>query len=202
MTITGKFDQLMETYKNATDTEGRRIRVKLREIAACYEECTVEEQEFLYDVVDKFCELVDLIHDREDSRCNAMCGQYGADAYLPMVQCDLPQTPFCQDGNSILLNFHNHFIKRKSPSTMQDYVARVRTFAYSKNYLPSMLRSGELGIRELTMDPVVFTYQNIEQILARFQTKDENGVSIKQRNNIRSALRLLNDFKREIDHRG
>ena len=45
------------------------------------------------------------------------------------------------------------------------------------------------------MNPVLFTYENLELILATFPTRDENGQIVKQRVNIRSALRKLNEFK-------
>jgi hypothetical protein len=45
------------------------------------------------------------------------------------------------------------------------------------------------------IDPVVFTYENIERILATFKTRDDQGNIIKQNVNLRSALRKLNEFK-------
>ena len=78
---------------------------------------------------------------------------------------------------------------------MKDYAARIKTFAYSEQYLQSMIETGELGDLCVTADPVLFTYDNIELILARFNTKDDAGQSVKQRLNIRSALRMLNEFK-------
>lgn len=78
--------------------------------------------------------------------------------------------------------------------TMKDYVARIYTFSGPK-YLGEMFDHQRWG----GMDPVIFTYENIELILATFQTRDENGEIVKQRVNIRSALRRLNEFKQHAE---
>ena len=96
----------------------------------------------------------------------------------------------------MLDDFYDYFIKTKTESTMKDYVARIKTFAYSGRYLDELLESGAIGFSTINDDPVLFTYKNIEIILARFNTKNTNGTSIKQRLNIRSALRMLNEFKK------
>ena len=49
-----------------------------------------------------------------------------------------------------------------------------------------------------TFEPIVFIYNNLELIIAKFKTTNNNGDTIKQRLNIRSALRKLNDFKQII----
>ena len=73
---------------------------------------------------------------------------------------------------------------------MKDYAARINTFS-GPRYLGEMFTPQQMG----GMDPVLFTYENIELILAIFKTRDENGEIVKQRVNIRSALRRLNEFK-------
>lgn len=85
---------------------------------------------------------------------------------------------------------------KKVNLTMKDYAARVKTFA--KRYLDAMLADGVLGCTELTEDRVLFTYRNIELILARFDTKEDGQIN-KQKSNICSALRKLNQFKRETE---
>lgn len=201
--VSRKFDELFDKYRNATCIEDRRIKVKLKEIIACFDECDPAEQEFTSDIIDKFCEMIKLIEERnEDERqaiifkydapCNTSGGRY--ESFVPCYNNREQQKAY-RTADELLTVFYNSFIEKKSASTMKDYVARVRTFAYSERYLGKMLQSGELGISEIYTDPVLFTYENIEIILARFNTKDENGVSIKQKNNIRSALRMLNEFK-------
>lgn len=207
--VSKKFDELFNKYRNATCIEDRRIKVKLKEIIACYDECAPAEQEFTSEIVDKFCEMIELIEERNEDERQALIFKYdisyntsggSSESFVPCNnRRELhkeKQSPY-RTADELLTAFYNSFIEKKSVSTMKDYVARVRTFAYSERYLGKMLRSGELGISEIHTDPVLFTYSNIELILARFNTKDENGVSIKQKNNIRSALRMLNEFKCE-----
>ena len=64
--VSPKFEELFKQYSDYTDTEGRRIKVKMKEIAACYDECNLEEREFVDDIIDKFCELIDRINDRNE----------------------------------------------------------------------------------------------------------------------------------------
>ena len=132
------------------------------------------------------------------------------------------QCPF-SDGDSLRVAFYNHFRNGKKKSggervehpeisslddlkkssvnlTMRDYVARIQTFA--NGYLLDLPRVAELWHREneqARVDSVLFTYNHLELILASFETKeyDQNGEKVlnKQKNNIRSALRKLNEFK-------
>ena len=88
--------------------------------------------------------------------------------------------------------------------TMFDYCNRIKT--YSKKYLHEIFPEdsipcvihGEDAEEYETYEPIVFVYNNLELILAKMKTTDENGETIKQRLNIRSALRKLNEFKQEI----
>ena len=47
-------------------------------------------------------------------------------------------------------------------------------------------------------DPVLFTFDHIERILATFKTRNDAGEILKQNVNLRSALRKLNEFKQSI----
>ncbi len=197
-----ELDDLLKDYNDVASREDRRIKLKLNEIVACYDECTVEEREFADEIVRKFCDLFELLKNQNndcrqvaDSGYEKLCGITEGNSERFISYQNKEDYVSFDDPEELLVEFYNHFIKKKSASTMKDYVARIRTFAYSERYLDKMLRSGELGISEIYIDPVLFTYENIEIILARFNTKDENGVSIKQKNNIRSALRMLNEFK-------
>ena len=88
--------------------------------------------------------------------------------------------------------------------TMWDYCNRIKTFA--KKYLYEMypvdsipfIVHGDGADEYQTFEPIVFVYNNIELILAKMKTTNERGETVKQRLNIRSALRKLNDFKQEI----
>ena len=217
--VTEKFDELYNKYANATYILDRAIKVKLKEIIVCQEECDPSEQVFTYQIIDKFCEVIELLEERNDEYCEALkfkCSGLEENpgtnlnqfmAFPNNQNTSREDSMHYNNPGKLLDDFYKRFVKKdppspdddgkKSPSTMNDYVARIKTFASSEQYLDEMLSSGVLGIREINTDPILFTYNNIELILARFNTKDENGVAIKQRNNIRSALRLLNDFKRE-----
>ena len=219
--VTEKFNELRNQYADATDDVGREIKLKLGEIIACQEVCNPIEHKFTFKLVDRFCELIELINERNGKVMDVLRFQCGELDEIPvttlnqyMAYANNPnfsqEDSSYEDSAELLDDFYNRFAKKdddnkesssdddkRSSSTMRDYVARIKTFAMSEQYLDEMLSSGVLGVREINTNPILFTYNNIELILARFNTKDENGVAIKQRNNVRSALRLLNDFKRE-----
>lgn len=85
--------------------------------------------------------------------------------------------------------------------TMWDYCNRIKTFAkkylyeiYPEDTIPHVIH-GENADDYETFEPIVFIYNNLELILARMKTTNEKGETVKQRLNIRSALRKLNEFK-------
>lgn len=85
--------------------------------------------------------------------------------------------------------------------TIFDYVNRIKTFAnkylqeiYPDDVIPRVMHD-EPGEPCETFEPIVFIYNNLELIIAKMKTTDEKGKVVKQRLNIRSALRKLNDFK-------
>ena len=89
---------------------------------------------------------------------------------------------------------------------MLDYCNRIKTFAkrylhemYPEDSIPRVIH-GEDADEYETYEPIVFIYENLEHILAKIKTTDENGETVKQRLNIRSALRKLNEFKQEREH--
>ena len=83
----------------------------------------------------------------------------------------------------------------KVNSTVKDYVARINTF--TRRYMRELPRTMELWLGQTRkIDPVVFTFLNIELILAEFETKNGDGSVNKQKSNIQSALRKLNEFKK------
>ena len=199
--VTKKFDDFFNEFQNSSSTIDRKIKVKLKEIIACHEECTLEEKEFTNEIIDKFCELIDLIEERNNDVHNDLAFEYrtfngkpvgASENFLTVLDEKIKYT----SPENLLDDFYDYFIKTKTESTMKDYVARIRTFAYSGRYLDELIESGAIGFITINDDPVLFTYKNIEIILARFNTKNTNGTSIKQRLNIRSALRMLNEFKK------
>ncbi len=89
--------------------------------------------------------------------------------------------------------------------TMWDYCNRIKTFAkkylyeiYSEESIPRVVHGDDADDYE-TYEPIVFVYNNLELILAKMKTTNENGETVKQRLNIRSALRKLNEFKQEMN---
>ena len=93
--------------------------------------------------------------------------------------------------------------KAKVNLTIWDYVNRIRTFAnkylyeiYPEDSIPTVIH-GEDADEYETFEPIVFIYNNLELILAKMKTTNENGETVKQRLNIRSALRKLNEFKQQ-----
>lgn len=129
-----------------------------------------------------------------------------------------------EDDNEVLEAFYNYF-KRSGENqlsyrqiegyvfeseeerrakvnlTIWDYCNRIKTFAkkylyeiYPEEYIPSVIHGEDADDYE-TFEPIVFVYNNLEVILAKMKTTNENGETVKQRLNIRSALRKLNEFK-------
>ncbi len=89
--------------------------------------------------------------------------------------------------------------------TMWDYCNRIKTFAkrylheiYPEESIPHVIHGEDADDYE-TYEPIVFVYNNLELILAKMKTTNEKGETVKQRLNIRSALRKLNEFKQEMD---
>lgn len=88
--------------------------------------------------------------------------------------------------------------------TIFDYVNRIKTFAnkylheiYPDDVIPRVIHPDSFDELD-TFEPIVFIYNNVELIIAKMKTTDEEGKVVKQRLNIRSALRKLNEFKQAI----
>lgn len=94
--------------------------------------------------------------------------------------------------------------KRMVNLTILDYCNRIKTYAkrylhelYPEESIPMIIHADGAENYQ-TFEPIVFLYNNLELILAKMKTTNENGETVKQRLNIRSALRKLNEFKQEI----
>ena len=188
-----ELETLHKAYQNATTREDRQIKLKIREIIACYDECSVDEREFADEIIIKFCQLIRLLKQQPEAEQLVQYAERGSDLqkFLSFREDDTAY----HRADQLLDAFYQYALSKKSAATTRDYVARIKTFAGSEQYLGAMLESGALGVKAIQIDPVLFTFRHIELILAKFQTKDSNGRSVKQRLNIRSALRLLNEFK-------
>ena len=162
-------------------------------------------------------EIIELTQKCESLQAKAGRSQL---AYVPQVQAVM-ESQFEYD-REVLEAFYNHFAKegqlpywqideyvfesdeqRKKlvNLTLWDYCNRIKTFAnkylfeiYPENIIPKIIH-GENADEYESYEPVVFIYNNLEMILAKFKVGEGKGV--KQRLNIRSALRKLNEFKQE-----
>ncbi len=178
------------------------------------------------EIIDEFTDIISII-DRRNQRQLLFAqknvqGVYGGqDSNYNYMAFSAKNSEFA-DGEDLLDAFKVYLKengKSKAESTINDYASRIKTFAKndsgtdgaSDKYLGKIISTGALGDVDYKRieDKVLFTYNNLEIILARFDTRksdeelaqatDDNKSTKndKQKNNIRSALRKLNEFKRE-----
>lgn len=217
-----EFENLLAEYRYATDREDRLIKRRLEAIAACYDECTLAEREFADEITVEFCRLIALLKEQRpktDPHPTIGMAMGGMSRYMAHPQeAHRPQ----EDDEQLIAAFYDHFrgegrvpyaelpnlpddlpieeMRRLINVTIRDYAARVRTFG--ERYIWQVPRMRELWRQqEGRLGMVQFIYMHIEWILASFDTTDENGVSNKQKVNIRSALRKFNAFKQAREYR-
>ena len=224
-----EFDELRSTYCNATSREEKLIKHKLDSIVSLYENCDVKEREFADEITLEFSRIIALLKNQHQKEIAELNQKYEAlqkqqestrSSYIPCSQAETHPTFECD--YHLLGEFYNHFKKAEQLPyweidgykfesdeqrkelvnyTMLDYVSRIKTFAnkYLYEIFPEEAVQLTAGDDEAP-DGVVFTYNNLEVILAKMKTKNEEGKIIKQRLNIRSALRKLNEFKQKEQH--
>ncbi len=189
------FNLLQQKYAAPQSPEEKDIKRSLDVIAKLFNMCDESEYYYAEVITRHFCRIVHTIQ-RQNRQA----------APAPSVPAVLPSR--YQTDRDLMRDFYNHYKKPEQVDyndisaaleqgrkelinpTIKDYVARIYTFTTPK-YLGKMFPPESLD----GIDPVLFTYENIELILATFQTRDERGEIIKQNVNIRSALRKLNEFK-------
>ena len=187
-------EALLNKYSNAQSREDVYIKRTLENIAAQFEVCTPDQRYYADVITRDFCRIMELLLKQQAAK--KACPEVG--------ERDLRY----RNGTELARAFYNHYKQagqvdymeisgalengRKDlvNPTMKDYVARIYTFCGPK-YLGEMFREQDLG----DTDPLLFVYDHIEMILATFRTRDHQGQIVKQRVNIRSALRKLNEFK-------
>lgn len=208
--LTPEFEKLYDQYRNAQTSEERMIRMQLNILAQCYSECQADDRDFADRYTTEFCKLVQLLLQEQRQIFDA-AKTVGDDFSQPM---DLhhsfvayrPQRTSFQSSEELLCAFEKYLQEKKnaqgkqpSPTTIKDYLARIRTFA--NKYIWEDPRLCALWREEQgSADPILFTYQYLELALGGFETKGQQGID-KQKLNIRSALRNLSDFKRTIENR-
>ena len=188
------FNNLQQKYANAKSPEDLDIKRSLDVIAKLFQMCDESENYYAEVITRHFCRIIRTIEKQKP---------------VPQAAPTPAAVPSrYQSDRELMRSFYNHYKKPEQVDyteiaaalkqgrkdlvnpTIKDYVARIYTFTTPK-YLGKMFPSQALeGI-----DPVLFTYENIERILATFKTRDSAGEIIKQNVNIRSALRKLNEFK-------
>ncbi len=204
-----ELNRLIQEYRNAETSEDKLILRKLEAIRALCSDCKGDEMIFAHEIADEFCRVIHLLRDKQEKTIIAAPVLPRVTGWIPQREQTLPY----QNGRQLLGAFYNHFKeehelsyfdikdypfkdeadkKQKVNSTMMDYVARINTF--SNKYLSEMFGAEEMQAAGV-FDDILFVYQHLELIIARFSTKDANGESVKKRLNIRSALRKLNEFK-------
>ena len=192
--LVDEFEKIYSEYQNVTAPQDRKVRLKLKEIIASYEECGIEERDFIDDIIKKFCELIELFRteERVESALAREAGKANGAVYNDK------QCPYAS-GDALLSDFLRYFTEQKGYPviTIKDYASKIKTFCTDKNneYLYGIFpRDSVEG------DALLFTYNNIETIIDRFDIRDENGDKSRQRQNIRAALRKLCEFRRIKDH--
>lgn len=192
---------LLKKYGNAASKEELYIKNLLENIAKTLTICDTNEYYYADLVAQDFCRVIDMM-EKQRKKESAILGTTAQRS-----------SPF-PNHFELVRAFYNHFKEEEQVDyweidhairngrkdlvnlTLKDYVARIYTFS-GKRYLGEMFR-----LEEITQsDPVLFTFENLEMILATFKTRDEEGAIVKQRVNLRSALRKLNEFKQYLTTR-
>ena len=169
------------------------MKIKIENIISLCSSRNPDEARFANELSVEFCRLIDLIKERYENEITFMSYEY--DTKLNELESNTSKFMACKKEkrpfeNSIILEdvFFRYFIEQGySELTVKDYFARVKT--YSKKYLNEIYSEKEVPTNP--DERILFVYDNIEFIIAKFDVKEE-----KQRFNIRSALRKLNDFKK------
>ncbi len=190
------FNALQQKYANAKTGTDLEIKRSLDMIAKLFAAC--EESEYYYaEVITRhFCRIIRNIERQKVPTA----------AQNPSVPTQHP-SPYAS-ADDLMRAFYNFYRQQGQVDyrevaatlaqgrkdlvnlTMKDYVSRIYTFSGAK-YLGKLFDEQTLA----DVDPVLFTYENIELILATFKTRDPQGQIIRQAVNLRSALRKLNEFK-------
>lgn len=204
---------LREKYADASSKEALYIKKMIDDTVELLKLCDQNEYYYADMITRNLCRIIEItekLHIKEMREAKESSAQIAQPAHRLHEWIGMKERCGEQfrNGEELLRAFYNHY---KDPGqvdyleigsaiesgrrdlvnpTMKDYAARINTFSGPK-YLGEMFTPQQMG----GMDPVLFTYENIELILATFKTRDDNGEIVKQRVNIRSALRRLNEFK-------
>ena len=208
--------RLREKYADASSKEALYLKKLIDDVVELLKLCDRDEYHYADLIARDLCRVIEVtekLHAKElrEAQENFAPLQQEEQRLHGWVSAPERRDVQFRDGYELLGAFYNHYKKPEQVDyvdvpkalerghkdlvnpTMKDYAARIYTFSGPK-YLGEMFETQLLR----GMDPVLFTYENIELILAKFRTRDENGEIVKQRVNIRSALRRLNEFKQHM----
>ena len=186
-------EKTIREYEADKTELGADIYKRLSRITKILAKCDKEEYYYAEMVANEFCQIINAIKEQnhiiQTNYAREIQSTSSTNNLQGFVACPADQKIY-KNQIELLDAFYAFLIEMgKEPVTAKDYVARNKTFA--NRYLSELTNQDTLTVN----DEVVFTYDNLEYILATFNTKDETGAPIKQKVNIRSALRMLNQFK-------
>lgn len=188
------FNSLQQKYAHPKTAEEMDIKRSLDVIAKLFNMCDESEYYYAEVITRHFCRIIHQIG-KHKSSVTTQASSVSAPAMY-------------QSAAALMRDFYNHYKKPEHVDyqeinsaldqgrkdlvnlTIKDYVARIYTFS-GPRYLGKMFDPQLLA----DIDPVLFTFEHIEHILATFKTRNDQGEIIKQNVNLRSALRKLNEFK-------
>ena len=205
-----ELEQLIQEYRHAETGEDTLILRKLEAIRALCGDCKGDEMIFASEITGEFCRVIHLLREKQEKAVPVPPVPPQTSGWIGQTR---EQAVPYRHGQELLAAFYDHFKdenelnyadvrnypfrdeaekKQKVNSTLMDYVARINTFA--NKYLCELFGMEEIYAAG-AFDDILFTYQHLELIIARFNTKNADGETVKKRLNIRSALRKLNEFK-------
>ena len=173
-----KLDILIEKYGQSVTIKDRGIGLKLKYIKELYGECgTSEEMHLFSEIVDNFCEIIEIMQPVETAQIDA----------IPWAPYEFSFTDEFRSDEEFFEVFRIYFADRHAESTITDYINRIKTFRnkYAMNYLKDFY--GEDCLSDKI--EVGHIYDGIEHILATFKPKSKTEL------NIYSALKKLNEYK-------
>ena len=228
-----EFESLLEEHSNAETREDKLIKHKLDSIVALYNNCTLEEREFVDEITCEFVRIIKLLKKQHEKEMENIGEKYdnllAQQAFVQDIS-HKEQSKYISNYTSdmeVLSAFYEYFKgddrkleyekigtcefeneedrKQKVNLTIFDYCNRIKTFASKYLYeifpaedVVNYVRCDDGEVRKIYGN-IVFTYNNLEIILAKINTKNKDGKSVKQKVNMRSALRKLNKFKQETE---
>ncbi len=192
-----ELSRLIEEYENATSKEDIIIKMKLDNILSIHKQCEQDESVFVNEITNEFCRLIAILKEQHQKELANIASTQNNLSYTVkseqqnFISYRTDEMPYCSD-EALMYAFYEHFKDKMVEVTLRDYMARIYTF--TNRYLFDIPHVKELWEKEPQgLEPIMFTYKHLEFILARFDTKGENAS--KQKVNLRSALRKLNQFK-------